>query len=230
MDEDLAAAVADVGRELVGESDFGAALERVTALALEHFDGCEHAGITLVEGRRVKTVAESDEVARAVDRVQYETNEGPCLDAIRERGIVRSDDVSADPRWPTFGPRARAEVGVTSMLSLPLHVRNQERIGALNLSAGKRGAFRDGGQARLLGAVFAAHASIGLTAALTADQLKQALASRDVIGQAKGILMERHRLSADEAFAELRRVSVNHNRKLREVAAELVATGLLPGA
>ena len=218
---DLAETFAEVARTLRAEGSVQATLEKIVQLAVKTVNGCDHAGVTLVEHGKVRTPAASDDVPRLVDGVQYETGEGPCLDAISEHEVFQIGDLAEEQRWPTFSRRAAEESGVASMLAYRLFI-DGETLGALNLYSRNKDAFTD--EDRAVGSIFAAHAAVALSAARQADQLEQAIESRDVIGQAKGILMARQNVTADEAFDMLRRGSQRLNIKLRELARQ-VATG-----
>ncbi|MDP9070406.1 MAG: GAF and ANTAR domain-containing protein [Actinomycetota bacterium] len=217
---ELAPTFADVARALLGEDDVEATLKKVTTLAVETIDGCDHAGVSLVQGRRISTPAASDDVPGRVDAVQYETDQGPCLDAIREHETFKTDDLAKEDRWPKFSQRAAEETGVASMLSFRLFAEG-DTMGALNLYSKQRAAFDD--EALAVGSVFATHAAVALAGAQHDEQMQKALQGRDVIGQAKGILMAQQHVSADEAFDILRRASQRMNIKLRELAERVAS-------
>jgi len=222
---ELAETFAQVARSLVAEPDVQHTLQRIVDLAVETLDGCDHAGISLVEGRSISTPAASNDVPGTVDAIQYETDQGPCLDAIRRQEVFQVDCLSEDQRWPDFSPRAARETGVESMLSFRLFV-DEDTMGALNLYSRRDGAFDE--EAGAIGSVFAAHAAVALTTAQHEEQLEQAIASRDVIGQAKGILMAREGVTADQAFDMLTRASQRLNVKLRDLAEGVTYTGEAP--
>jgi hypothetical protein len=205
-------------------------LAQVVNLALSTVEGCDFAGIFLVENGVVVTPVHTHPIVTEVDALQHLTGEGPCLDAISRGVTVYARDLGEDPRWPHFGPVATAR-GMRSLLALPLFAN--EAPGALNLYARYPEAF--GVIDRAKGLLLAALASLALTSAQThedderrATNLHAALATREVIGQAEGILIERERISADQAFDILRRASQHLNLKLREVAQNLVDTGEQP--
>ena len=150
---------------------------------------------------------------------------GPCLDAVFEQHTMRVPDMRHEQRWPRFAERAAA-VGAQSMLSFQLYVEG-DNLGALNLYSGEPNSFTD--ESEEIGLLFASHAAVAFADAQKLDQLHQAVAARDVIGQAKGILMERYQISAEQAFRLLIRVSQQRNRKLRDLAAELANTRQLAG-
>ncbi len=220
----LAEVFATVARALRAADDLDTTLERITALAVETIAGCDSASITEVNGREVIARASTNELPRAVDAIQYETGEGPCLDAIRERQVFRTGDLATETRWPAFSLRAKA-VGAVSMMSFRLFVQN-DTMGALNLLSRHEAAFDD--DAVAVGAVFASHAALALSTARHDADMDLALQSRDVIGQAKGILMATRHVDADGAFDLLRTCSQHLNRKLLEVARDVARTGTLP--
>jgi GAF domain-containing protein len=222
----LSDALSRVARRLQQEhGDVERTLQTITATAAATVPHAEECGISYVSGReKVEPRAATSDLPRRVDELQSRIRQGPCLDAVWEQEIVRVDDVGADQRWPDFARRA-AELGVGSMMCFQLFVEG-DQLGALNLYATTAGAFDD--ESEETGLLFASHAAVALAGAEHEANLRGGLASRDVIGQAKGILMERYRLTADQAFAVLARVSQERNRKLADVARELSETGADP--
>lgn len=216
---------AEMARSLLAEGDVQHTLQKICDLAVEVIDGCDHAGISFLTGKQVDTPAASDDVPRQVDAIQYETGEGPCLDAIRDHDVFESPDLGREDRWPQFATRAQRETGITSMVSLRLFVAG-DTLGALNLYSKAADAFDE--RSRTVGLVFAAHAAVGLSSAMHDEQMEEALQSRDLIGQAKGILMAREHVTAEEAFDMLRRASQRLNVKLRDVASEVVDPSAAP--
>jgi transcriptional regulator with GAF, ATPase, and Fis domain len=212
-------AFAEIARALLAEGDVQHTLQKICDLAVETIDGCDHAGISFLRGRKVDTPAASDDVPRQVDMIQYEVGEGPCLDAIREHEVFETGDLGSEHRWPNFAARAQRETGITSMLCFRLFVAG-DTLGALNLHSKAANAFGD--ESRRVGLVFAAHAAVALSNAIHGEQMEEALRSRDLIGQAKGILMVREGVSAEKAFDMLRRASQRLNVKLRDVACGVV--------
>jgi transcriptional regulator with GAF, ATPase, and Fis domain len=169
---------------------------------------------------------------REIEQMECRIGEGPCVDAIRERPTFESSDLRDQlSRWPTFAAQA-IDTGIHSMLAFRLFAA-EDTLGALDLYSTQPGAFDE--TARAFGTVFAAHAALALAGArlherdlANADNLHQALEARDVIGQAKGILMATNHVDSDAAFELLRTTSNNLNRKLRTVADHVVQTGTLP--
>ena len=165
----------------------------------------------LISRRKVETSASSSQVAYDSDTAQFETDQGPCLDAIRKQHTIVIDDLETDDRWPEYRAKALA-LGVRSMLSLRLFM-SEHTIGALDLYSKRANAFDHHSQ--IVGQVFASHAFVALKAATTEAGLNTAIRSRDVIGQAKGIVMARRHLTADLAFDLLRNLSQRRNQPLR---------------
>ena len=222
---DLARAFAEIARTLLAEETLPATLTKICALAVSTIDGCDHAGITVVHKRELSTQGATDDVPVRVDALQYETNGGPCVDAIREHEVFQADDLAHDERWPEFARRTVAETGVHSMLSFRLFAE-ADTMGALNLYSKETNAFDDA--AREVGSVFAAHAAVAMSGAKENKQMEDALLSRDVIGQAKGILMARQDITEDVAFDLLRRASQRLNVRLAEVAKGVASGQQLP--
>src|SRR5580700_7616890 len=105
-DVELAQEFGEIARILIAEADPQSTLERIVSLAVKTIDGCEHAGLSVIEGKRVTSPASSDEVPALVDRIQSETGEGPCVDAIKEHEVFQTGKLSEEQRWPNFTPRA----------------------------------------------------------------------------------------------------------------------------
>lgn len=215
--------LARLASDLHRQPDVSAVLERVVAVAIGEVPGARWAGVTVTDRDGARTLAASAPVVTAVDSLQYALDEGPCLSAVSDADVVVSADLQADGRWPTFGSRA-GEYGVRSMLAVRMF-SDHGTVGALNLYASTVDAF--GPESEASAVPLAVHAGTALVSARAEANLRLALGSRDVIGQAKGILMERHKLSADDAFVLLTRVSQSRHRKLRDVAEHLASTGEL---
>jgi GAF domain-containing protein len=226
----LASQFAAVARALAAEETVAETLQRLVEIARAIVPGCHHAGVTVLRRGRPETPAATDDVSCAVDRVQYEAGEGPCLSAILEQPTYRTGDLAAEARWPRFSQPAVERTGVRSVLAYRLFTE-ADTLGALNLYSRERDAFDD--EAEAIGTILAAHAALALARAREREQitgLEQAVASNRSIGMAIGILMAIRRIGQDEAFDLLRRVSQRTNRKLREIADEVVHTGQLPDA
>jgi GAF domain-containing protein len=172
-----------------------------------------------------KTLASSDPLAEEADALQYALGEGPCVEIADTGGWLRSGDVGTDSRYPAWGPRA-AELGVGSLLAVAVTDR-EGPLGALNLYSGRTGAFADRDVVDLA-LVYAVHATTALSSARRASTLQTAVSSRHVIGMAQGIAMERYGIDQHQSFELLRRLSSTTNVKLRDVAAQIVATRAIP--
>jgi GAF domain-containing protein len=226
----LTANLSETARILFSARGVHDTLEQVVAVAVHTIEGCDFAGLFLLEGGVVVTPVHTDQVVEEIDALQRESGQGPCLDAIAQRVMVYGEDIESDDRWPDFGPAAAGR-GIRSALALPLTTNGT--TGAINLYARYPAAF--GVVDRAKGVILASLASVALNAAHSfedeerrIENLHSALSSREVIGQAQGILMERERIAADQAFDVLRRASQYLNVKLREVAQTLVDTGERP--
>lgn len=216
--EDSSAFARDVA---VGQGE-KARLDLGVALVVELVEGCDHAGITRVSRARGETVAASSEKARLCDQLQYDLNEGPCLDTVRTHQTVISNDIAADPRWPHWAPAVAEQYGIGSMLSLLLYTHG-DSYGALNLFAERPDAFSS--DALVVALSLAAHLAVAAAGGRETDQREVAMINRTVIGRAEGILMERYKITAGQAFELLRESSVTTNTRLLRVAEELTRTG-----
>ena len=227
----VAEAFATIAATLAAETTMEGLLERVASLAVKTIDPCDMASVmTRTDGQAV-TIAASDPLAAQIDEFQFEAGEGPCLDAMDDGVSHYVGDLEHDPRWRRFGPAASA-VGINSVLVVPLN--RDEHDGVLNFYAELSEAF--GAHDRAFGAIFAVHAGLALSHqhrenerdAAGAAQLRNALVTRELIGQAQGILMEREHITASKAFDILREASQHLNVKLRDVAQGVVDTGSDP--
>jgi transcriptional regulator with GAF, ATPase, and Fis domain len=218
----VARQLSELARELQADLTTEALLKRIAVAAVTEVPGARYAGITLVAGKEFSTAASAELVGR-IDQAQYDAGEGPCLDAARHQETVRCDDLRAEARWPRFATRA-VSLGVPSVLSIQLFA-GDDSFGALNIYASNAGAF--GQDSESTGILLASHAALAMNAARTEAGLLTALDSREMIGQAKGILMERYKITGIEAFGLLVASSQAMNHKLRDIAEHLVATGEL---
>ena len=220
----LARRLAEAARSLQRQTSPEQVLQGVVSLASAMVSGADEATITMVrKDRHCYSAAATGALASDFDVLQDETGEGPCLDAIWRQETVRVDDLASDPRWPTLGPRA-SERGVGSMLCFQLFV-HRDTLGALDLLGRATSAFTD--ESEHVGLLLASHAAIAAADAQHFENVTSALLNRDIIGQAKGILMERFKITSDQAFAVLARVSQDTNRKVYAVAEDLTRTGTL---
>ena len=227
----LAMAFAGIAEQLYNAESVDDVLRKITEAAVSTVAGCGMASITLSGPDGYTTAASTHEGALSADQAQYESDEGPCVEALGSPLVYAR--AFPDERWPRLGPRP-TEFGVHSAVSYHLSASSPESAdpadGSLNAYGLTESAFDD--EAREVGFVLAAHASVAIHAVAQREghedsvhDLHEALMSRDVIGQAKGILMERLKITPDDAFDVLRRASQSLNLKLREVAAHLAETG-----
>ncbi|MCB5273524.1 hypothetical protein BJG92_01046 [Arthrobacter sp. SO5] len=219
---ELAIRLGNIARELQHENNPDSVLAGIVHAALELVPHAADASISLVTGRRrIVSRAASSDLPRRVDALQSETGQGPCLDASYEERVVSVPDFSTDQRWPDFS-RPAFELGARSMLSFQLFV-DGDHLGVLNLFGSEAGAFDE--ESERIGALVAAHAAVAVAGSQQVTQLTQALDTRDLIGQAKGILMERFKITAQQAFLLLSRTSSELNIKLHDVAEQLTVSG-----
>jgi|SRR5947209_5015297 len=223
--DEVALAMHELAHLLVSEESVDTTLERIATLAARTIDDCDAAGVTLYLDGKYVTAAHTDQRTLAVDDGQYQRDQGPCLQAMRDQQVLRFDVEEAEDRWPEFVADARAN-NVRSFLAAPLMLQG-DSIGALNLYSSKPSGFT--ALDDVLIALFTGQASIAVAnAKMYADavqltrQLQEAISSRSVIEQAKGVLMAREGVDADTAFDRLRRESQSRNVKLRLLAQEIV--------
>lgn len=219
---------AAVARELRAQATEGATLDQAVAIAVDVIDGCQYAGVSLVDDKRhVETVASSDPVVVRGDALQYELDEGPCLDSLRDHETVTSPDLGTERRWSRWAAQVVQELGIRSMLCLQLFT-SERSYGALNLYSRSVEGFDDRDRSTAL--ALAAHVAVALAASREIDNRNLAIGRRTTIGQAQGILMERYGLGGEQAFTVLHQVSTQSNRKVFDVAEELVRTRRTPRA
>jgi transcriptional regulator with GAF, ATPase, and Fis domain len=214
-----------LARELLAQPTPDEVLDRTVRLAAEGIEGAASVSVSLLDKRRrVATAAASDDLARAGDELQYRLGEGPCLDAVWAADVVHCPDLTGEARWPRWRPAA-VDLALASMLSVRL-ATPERTLGSLNLYGRREDAFDP--VARTLAGSFAAHAAIAYVRAHDRQHLETALVSRNLIGQAQGILMERHKITAERAFEVLVTASQEGNIRLVEVARRVVETGVTP--
>jgi transcriptional regulator with GAF, ATPase, and Fis domain len=223
--EEIARQMSDLARSLQAENDEEAILAHMVKAAIDLVPGAEEASISVVTGRKsVQSHAPSGELPRQVDALQADTGQGPCMDAVFKHRTVSVPDMASEDRWPQFAAGAAA-LGAASMLAFQLFVEG-DNLGALNLYGRSAHAFD--AESEEIGLLVAAHAAVAFAESRKMGQMNDALASRDLIGQAKGILMERYKITAAQAFILLGQSSSSTNTKLIRVAEHLTGTGELP--
>ncbi|WP_238164679.1 GAF and ANTAR domain-containing protein [Kribbella pittospori] len=219
-DTHLIEVMTEVAAALLVPIDLDETLDRITASVTEAIPGVDYASVSVTtRGGQIRTLAPTSALAIHADELQYEFGEGPCLQAALTEPVVEVDDLTSDLRWPTYGPKAAA-LGVKSQLSFQFRADPHVR-GALNLYAAQPHAID--GECRQLSAMFAALVAVAMGWARRDQTLGQAVVSHTTVGQAVGVIMERHRLDPDRAFGFLVRTSQNSNIKLHQVAERIVA-------
>jgi hypothetical protein len=230
---DLAAEFAELARRLQWQKSPLETWQQIVGRATEAIEGCDMAAITLVTGRTVRTAVATDSRAEEVDRIQYATGQGPCLDSLGDQDMFITSDLLAEARWPEFSRIAAEQTGVRSMLAFRLFVQ-EDTLGALNLTSFATGAFTE--HARTVGALFAAHAALAMAGAQdrqTVSDLETALDSSRSIGMAVGMLMESRQVDRHTAFRILSGASQRNNVKVGVLAKRIVTAhdqGIDPAA
>ncbi|HST48125.1 ANTAR domain-containing protein [Jatrophihabitans sp.] len=225
---ELAGLFARLGQELLSDHGLDATLGLVCQRAVDLVPGAEHAAISRGRHGRFETVGSTSKVPLQVDQIQYDLHSGPCVDAAIKEEIYRTGSLVTDRRWPEFGRRANAEHGICSMLSVRLFLEDDDLVAALNLYSVHPDAFDSGDQT--VAVLLATHASLAIAGARLHEQvqhLERALQSNRGIGVAVGVLMNRYKITQQEAFDLLRLASQNSHRKLVDVARGVSETGIL---
>jgi GAF domain-containing protein len=233
MTESLGALHQELARVVLVGRELPEVLTEIVHIARRALPGSEACSITLIRDDRAFTAAFDGQIAMDADELQYERGYGPCLDAGRSGEVFVVRDMHAEERWPDYAAHV-AKLGVLSSLSIPLPFQGAT-IGALNNYARHRGAFGEpdvplGEEVAAFVAIAVGNAEAAARATDDVANMRQAMASRAVIEQAKGILMERYKITAEQAFTLLTHASQRSNVKLRDVAEELTATGVLRGS
>ena len=223
---ELLESVAAVSRLVTSEETVGSTVARIAELSVLAIDGADACGISLVMGKTIKTMASTNEIGHVIDELQIETGQGPCMSSIEEQATFYIPDMANDETWRVFSQRAAEATGISSLLGYVLHV-GEGALGALNVMSTQPDAFDE--DAIAAGAVFAGQAGVALANALThqknekkVEQLEEGIRTRQVIGEAVGIIMATRKVTAEKAFDILKAISQHTNVKLREVAAGLV--------
>jgi GAF domain-containing protein len=197
--------------------------EQLCRSAVDLVPGCDHACITTLGGGLAPELqAATDDVAARVDRLEWETGEGPCVDAILTQRFEWDPDITRDPTWPKLAQRVIEETPVRGMIGFRI-IAGERKVGALNLFSDEPGAFTE--QAADAAAILAAFASVAVTAAgqkAEARSLREGLASNREIGKAVGLLMATHAVGDEQAYAMIREASNALNLRLSRLARDIV--------
>ena len=224
---DLLTLYTELGRRITACTTSGAAFTALTAAALDTVPGVDHASVTRRRDGRFQTLAPTDAVATAADSLQYELDDGPCVDAVRDGGPLNGDDLAHDARWPEYGPRVAAKLGVASMVSLSMVV-DADVEASLNLYSDQvRGLTA---RSKTLAVILATYGTlyVGWVAARErAVNLETALINSRRIGMAVGVLMTARKVRDSDAFDLMRAASQNTNRRMVLVAEEIIETGTI---
>jgi len=219
------AAFDELSRLHLDDESMQTVLQKVAELAKRTIPNVDESSVTMLVGERAVSPVYTGLLAYELDETQYQRGGGPCMDAATSGVAVEVTDIRTETRWPEYTAVA-VQKGALSSLSVPVPVR-QQIPAALNLYSLQAHGF--GAESRELAGEFAEHAAIAVsnmyaydTSRKTATQLQQAMASRAVIDQAKGIIMAERRVDADQAFQVLAQASQRANRKLRDIAQEIV--------
>ncbi|MFN6550209.1 GAF and ANTAR domain-containing protein [Mycolicibacterium septicum] len=216
---DLAVRMADLARAVATPRTVAEILTDVTKAATELIPGVDTAGILLVgDGGKWDSIAGTSDLPYRLDELQMTYQEGPCMEAALGDTVVRTDDFREELRWPSYS-KVAAEIGVLSGLSFKLYTADRT-AGALNLFGFQPREWDT--ESETIGTVLAAHAAAALLANRHSEQLTSALTTRDRIGQAKGIIMERYQVDDVRAFEMLRRLSQDSNTKLVDIAQQVI--------
>jgi GAF domain-containing protein len=217
---DIAARLAELARATSVPRQANEILSEVTAAAVELITGVDTAGVLLMRGSGFESLGGTTDLPHRLDELQMTFDEGPCVDAAVDELVVRTDDFRSETRWPKYSAAA-AEVGVLSGISFKLFTADRA-AGALNLFGYEPHEW--GTEDQTAGGMLAAHAAAAILANEQGQQLTTALLTRDRIGQAKGIIMERYRVDDVRAFELLRQLSQESNTKLADVAQKVIDT------
>lgn len=231
--EGLDKAVRILSRLILAEETLETTLSRVAGLACRTLGRCDLASVTMLNDGRPSTPVQTDSLAADLDATQYRSERGPCLEAYGTRTVIRGMIPAGADRWPEF-TEACVKAGIRSVMSVPL-VASDRPLGALNLYSRSEGGYGETDEETAVlfseqAAIACANAEVYWRTYSLTEHLREALESRDVIGQAKGILMARRGCTPDVAFEALRKVSQHCNIKLRDIAEQVVYHGDLEEA
>jgi GAF domain-containing protein len=219
--DDVASALTEAAKAIHSPRSLDETLDAIVHAAQQTVPGFEHVGISIVHGNgEIETRVGTDQLVWELDELQYKLHEGPCFDSIREDPVLLMEDARTEQRWPSYIPEA-LQKGLRSQMGLRLYT-DEGTLGGLNFySTRSAGIDRDAVQ---LAELFATHAALALGRARYEHQLNESVASRQLIGTAVGIVMERYQITDDRAFQFLVRASSSGNIKLRVIAQEVVDT------
>ncbi len=221
MDEQVSRAIAHAAHQMHRAASVEDTLEVITRSAAEAMPAFDHVGIsTLEKGGQAVTRSASTDLVRELDDLQYDLREGPCVESLAGDDVVSAPHVARDERYPAYAPQAVAQ-GLRSQLGVRLHLADEGTVGGLNLYSTTHDEVSE--QDVVIARFFATHAALALGKARHVESLTEAVATRQVIGQAIGLLMQQYTIDEKAAHAFLWRASSHSNVKVRDIAASLVA-------
>ncbi|WP_458319439.1 GAF and ANTAR domain-containing protein [Mycolicibacterium brisbanense] len=218
----IALQISDLIREIQESphTDADAVLSELSESGVSYIPGAQHAGITIASrDGKLHTAAATSEYPALLDKFQQRAGEGPCLSAAWQQHIIKIDDIETEQRWPVYCRDTRDETPIRSIMAFQLYADHQT-MGALNFYAERPYAFD--AESVESGLIVATHAALAWNLVRRDEQFRSALATRDLIGQAKGMLMERFKIDAVQAFEVLKRLSQNSNTPLVDIADDIV--------
>ncbi len=218
----IALQISDLIREIQESrhTDADAVLSELSESGVNYIPGAQHAGITIASrDGKLHTAAATSEYPALLDKFQQRAGEGPCLSAAWQQHIIKIDDIETEQRWPVYCRDTRDETPIRSIMAFQLYADHQT-MGALNFYAERPYAFD--AESVESGLIVATHAALAWNLVRRDEQFRSALATRDLIGQAKGMLMERFKIDAVQAFEVLKRLSQNSNTPLVDIADDIV--------
>jgi GAF domain-containing protein len=218
---DFTAALAEAARTINQPQSMDETLDAIVHTARQNIPGFDEVGISLMHSNgKVETKAATGDLVWKLDALQYDLGEGPCVSSLHEEPVIVVDHIRHSQRWPEYVPQG-VKLGLKSQMALRLYVDNDGTIGGINLYSTSSEQIEP--HAPQLAQVFAAQAAVALGHRQEINHLNEALASRQAIGEAIGVLMERYNLDEQAAFNFLARLSSHQNVKLRDIAASMVA-------
>jgi GAF domain-containing protein len=219
-DHELNAALTHAARTINEARTIEETLQTIAETALISIPSMDHVGVSILDDNGIAvTKAATSELVLELDNLQYSLDEGPCVDSLRGSTVVAAPHIRHDQRWPRYVPEA-VHHGLKAQLAVKLYLGKHRTVGGLNMYS--TGSEDIDPQAPGMADLFATHAALALGKAQEIDDLQQALKTREVIGQAVGLLMQRYGLDPDGAFGFLVRSSSHSNTKVREVALQIV--------
>ena len=220
IDREIGAALSEAARKVGQSRSVEEMLETIVHTAQMSLPGFEHVGISTIDDRgNIETRAQTGKLVKQLDDLQYGLGEGPCMEALRAGRVVEAPHIRHDQRWPRYVPAA-VQLGLKSQFAVQLYLDDEGTIGGLNIYSTDTTQVTEENVATA--EVFATHAALTLGKVRQLDQLRDAIETRQLIGEAVGLLMANYQLDPTRAFAFLARVSSQRNVKVRDIAGQMV--------